>query len=53
MRLGSTGLVGSARERLPRLIAIGLGIAGVLPPLAFIVEPVDLGSVAAVPIASC
>jgi hypothetical protein len=45
------GSIGSARDWLPSLTVIGLGVAGVLPPLAFVVEPVDLGSVAALPIA--
>jgi signal transduction histidine kinase len=51
VQVGSLGLIGSVRDWLPRLTVIGLGIAGVLPPLVFVVEPVDLGGVAAVPIA--
>ena len=36
--------------RLARLTVFGLGIAGVLPPLAFTARPGDLGMVGAVPV---
>ncbi|MBV9551325.1 MAG: hypothetical protein JO032_00905 [Alphaproteobacteria bacterium] len=36
--------------RIERLAVLGLGIAGVLPPLAFTARPGDLGAIAAVPL---
>lgn len=36
--------------RLARLTVLGLGIAGVLPPLAFVARPGDLGLIGAVPV---
>jgi signal transduction histidine kinase/HPt (histidine-containing phosphotransfer) domain-containing protein len=38
-------------DRALRLAVVGLGTAGLVPPLAFIVMPADLGHIAGVPIA--